>query len=312
MKFFGKRATKLWRVCLRSGAPTTKHTHDMKLKKSLLHGFGFLCLTCFAVAQDAPKDAPPPDKPAPPPARPDAPPPGGRPQGGPPGGGDPGARLAEFIKRADTDSDGKISKDEFSNMGKRESEDRFSKMDANSDGFVDQAEVASIAQNMRRGPEGQGMRRPGGEGGPPGGGEGGFRRPPGDGQGPRPDGGRPDGQGGPRPDGQSPGMRPGGEGGRGMGMFGDPKESFKRMDADANGTISEDEYIKATEKLREMMRNRGGMPGQPGQPGMRRPGGEGGPPGGPPGGGEGGFRRPPVEGDKPAPKPEGDKPKDAA
>ena len=95
-------------------------------------------------------------------------------------------------------------------------------------------------------------------------------------------------------------------------MFGDPKETFKRMDADGNGSVSEQEYITATEKMREMFRNRGGQPGQPGQPGreggFRRPGGEGGPPGGAPG--EGGFRRPPTEGD--APKPEGDKPKDAA
>jgi hypothetical protein len=94
-----------------------------------------------------------------------------------------------------------------------------------------------------------------------------------------------------------------------MGMLGDPKEMFKRMDSDANGSVSEEEYIKATEKLREMMRSRGGQPGQPGQPGQgggfRRP--EGGPPAG---GGEGGFRRPPTEGD--APKPEGDKPKDPA
>ncbi len=292
----------------------------MKLKKSLLQGFGFLCLTCFAIAQDAPKDAPS-DKPAPPPAKPDAPP-GGRSQGGPPGG-DPSARLAEFIKRADTDNDGKISKEEFSNMGKRESEDRFSKMDTNGDGFVDQAEVAALAQNLRRGPEGQGMRRPGGDSGPQGGGEGGFRRPPGEGQGgPRPDGERREGQGGPRPDGerrdgQSPGMRPGGEGGRGMGMFGDPKESFKRMDSDGNGSISEDEYIKATERMREMMRSRGGQPGQGGPGGFRRPDGDRRPDGPP--GGDGGFRRPPVEGGQPkpeggqpAPTPEGDKPKDAA
>jgi hypothetical protein len=52
------------------------------------------------------------------------------------------------------------------------------------------------------------------------------------------------------------------------GMFGDPKEMFKRMDADANGSVSEEEYIKATEKMREMMRSRGGQPGQPGQPGQ--------------------------------------------
>lgn len=296
--------------------PTTKRTHDMKLKKAFLHGIGFLCLTCLASAQDAPK-GPPPEGGSP------GGPPGGRPQGGPPGGGEGGNRLAEFIKRADTDADGKISKEEFANLGKKESEDRFSKMDANSDGFVDQQEIGAMAQRMQ-GQGGQGMRRP--EGGPPGGGEGGgFRRPPGGEGGPRPEGSP---QGGPRPEGQ--GMRPGGEGGqrgeggpRGGGMFGDPKEGFKRMDADGNGSISEDEFIKATEKMREMIRNRGGMPGgqlgQPGQPGgqggFRRPEGQGGPPGGAPGG-EGGFRRPPTEGDAPkdAPKeaPAPDKPKDAA
>jgi len=104
-------------------------------------------------------------------------------------------------------------------------------------------------------------------------------------------------------------MRPGGEGGRGRGMFGDPKENFKRMDADGNGSVSEEEYLKSVEKMREMFRS-----GQ-GGPGMNRPG-EGGGPGGPPPG-EGGFRRPPVEGDAPkgpapAPAPAPDKPKDPA
>lgn len=96
--------------------------------------------------------------------------------------------------------------------------------------------------------------------------------------------------------------------------MGDPKENFKRMDTDGNGSVSEEEYVKAMERVREMFRGRSGQPGQgqPGQPGQpgreggfRRPGGEGGAPGG-----EGGFRRPPTEGD--APKPEGEKPKDAA
>jgi hypothetical protein len=91
-------------------------------------------------------------------------------------------------------------------------------------------------------------------------------------------------------------------------MFGDPKESFKRMDADANGSVSEEEYVSAMNRFREMM-GRGG-PGGPGGSqgspgGFRRPGGEGGPP---PGGGEGGFRRPPIEETKPEAKPEGDKP----
>ncbi|OYW30057.1 MAG: hypothetical protein B7Z47_04040 [Chthoniobacter sp. 12-60-6] len=265
----------------------------MKLKKTFLYGFSMLSLTCLSSAQDAPKGPPPEGGPPggpPPGGQPGGPPRGGRPQGGPQGGGDPGARLAEFIKRADADSDGKISKEEFANLGKKESEERFGKMDGNSDGFVDQDEIGKMAQQMRQGQGGQGgqgMRRPDGGGGPPGEG-GGFRRPPG-------------GEGG------SPGGAPGSPGGpRGGSMFGDPKENFKRMDADGNGSVSEDEYIKATEKMREMMRNRGGM---------GRPGGAG----GPPGEGQGGFRRPPSEGDAPkapaptpAPTPAPEKPKDPA
>ena len=254
----------------------------MKLKKTLLYGFSILSLTCLSSAQDAPK-GPPPEG---------GPPPGG-PQGGPPGGGgDPAERIAAFIKRADTNNDGKISKEEFEALGKKESEERFARMDGNGDGFVDQDEIGKMAQMMRQGQGGQGMRRP--EGGPPGEG-GGFRRPPG-GEG---------GSGSP----QGQGMRPGGEGGqRGGGMF-DPKERFKSMDTDGNGSISEEEYIKGTEKMREMFRNRGGQGG----PGMNRPG-EGGAPGAP--AGAGGFRRPPAEGDAPkAPEappaaPAADKPKE--
>ncbi len=282
----------------------------MKIKKTFIYGIGILCLTCTASAQEGERKGPPE---------------GGRP-GGPPGGGDPAARMAEFIKRADADGDGKISKDEFAGMGRKESEERFGKMDANSDGFVDQEEIGKISQMMRRGAEGQGqgMRRP--EGGPPGGGEGGFRRPPGEEGKPRPEGDRPRGpEGAGRPEGDRPrgpegagrpeGDRPRGPEGAGRpegdrprggpeggppqgGMFGDPKETFKRMDADGNGSVSEDEYIAAAEKMREMMRSRmsGSQPGQ--GSGFRRP--EGGAPGGPPRGGEsGGFRRPPTEGDKP-------------
>ncbi|WP_395738517.1 hypothetical protein [Prosthecobacter sp.] len=273
----------------------------MKLKKTFLYGFSILSLTCLSSAQDAPK-GPPPEG-----GQPGGPPPGGRPQG-PQGGGDPGARIAEFIKRADTNSDGKISKEEFDALGKKESEERFGRMDGNKDGFVDQDEIGKMMQMARQGgqggPGGQGMRPQGGEGG-----GGGFRRPPG-GEGGSP-GGAPGG-----PPGQ--GMRPGGEGGRGEGgprgggMFGDPKENFKRMDADGNGSVSEDEYIKAMEKMREMFRNRGGM-GRPGE-GGGAPGGAG----GPPGEGQGGFRRPPAEGDPapnaptppPPPAPAPDKPKE--
>ena len=271
----------------------------MKLKKTFIYGIGILCLTCTASAQEGERKGPPE---------------GGRP-GGPPGGGDPAAKLAEFIKRADTDGDGKISKDEFAGMGRKESEERFSRMDANSDGFVDKEEIGKISQMMRRGAEGQGqgMRRP--EGGSPGGGEGGFRRPPGEEGKPRPEGDRPRPEGAGRPDGERPrgapdgaprpeGDRPRGgpEGGPPGGMMGDPKEGFKRMDTDGNGSISEEEFIAGTEKIREALRSRmpGGQPGQPGQGGgFRRP--EGGAPGGAPqrGGESGGFRRPPTEGDKP-------------
>jgi hypothetical protein len=254
-----------------------QHTHAMKLKKTFLFGFSILSLTCLSSAQDAAKGPPP-----------DGGPPGGRPQGGPPGGGggDPAARIADFIKRADTNADGKISKEEFDAMGKKESEERFGRMDANKDGFIDQDEIGKISQMMRQGGQGGqgGMRRPEG-GGPPGGEGGGFRRPPGG------EGGSPGSPGGQR-----------GEGG-GRGMF-DPKEAFKRMDTDNNGSVSEDEYIKGTEKMREMYRSRGGM-GRPG---------EGGAPGG--AGGAGGFRRPPTEGDAPkapaapAPAPAADKPKE--
>ena len=265
----------------------------MKLKKTLLYGFSILSLTCLTSAQDAPKGPPPDGGPpgGPPPAgQPGGPPPGG-PQGGPPpGGGDPAERIAAFVKRADTNGDGKISKEEFTTMGQKESEERFSRMDANSDGVVDQDEIGKMVQMMGRG--GQGGRPPGGEGG-------GFRRPPG-------------AEGGP-PGSPGQGMRPEGDGGRrGGGMFGEPKETFKRFDTDGNGSISEDEYITGVEKMREMFRGRGGQPGPGGPGGMNRPGE------GPRPGGEGGFRRPPAEGDAPkAPEakpdaPAPDKPKEEA
>lgn len=265
----------------------TKYTHDMKLKKTLLYGFSILSLTCLSTAQDAPKGPPPDGGPpgAPPPGGPQGGPPPGGPQGGPPGGGDPAARAAELIKRMDTDADGKVNKDEFAAMSRKMSDERFGQMDANADGFIDKDEAGKMAQ------------RGGGQGG-----QGGMRRP---------EGGPPGGSPGGQPQGQ--GMRPGGEGGRGRGMFGDPKENFKRMDADGNGSVSEEEYLKAMERMREMFR------GGQGGPGMNRPGEGGGPggAGGPPGEGQGGFRRPPVEGDAPkgpapAPAPAPDKPKDPA
>ncbi|SKA88250.1 EF hand [Prosthecobacter debontii] len=251
----------------------------------------------------------------------------GAPKGPPPEGeGRGGGRLAEFLKRADANGDGKISKEEFGAMSQREGNDeRFARMDTNSDGYVDQAEMASVAEKMREGMrggrpgEGGGFRRPDGEGK-----EGGFRRPP---------GGSP--EGGARPDGERPqppegGRRP--EGGPPGGPGGPPMdEIFGRMDKDADGSVSKEEYVEFSkqeietrfsrvdenadgkltkdemragmERIRNMMRGPGGQGGPgfgrgPGD-GDRRPGGEGGPRRGPDGGGEGGFRRPPSQdGDK--------------
>lgn len=262
---------------------------------------------------------------------------------GPPSGGEGrgGNRLAEFLKRADANGDGKISKEEFSTLQPRGGsegrapagsvDERFARLDGNSDGLVDQTEIAAAAEKMR-----EGMRNRG-EGG-----EGGFRRRP-DGdrpEGRRPDGDRPEGRRpdgdrpeGRRPDGDRPegrrpdGPGPGGPGGAGPALdevFGrmdkngdgsvDKQEytefsqkeiesRFSRTDGNSDGKLSKDEIREGLERMRNMMRGpQGGPPG-----GGRGPGGPGpdGPRRGPGGEGEGGgFRRPPnQEGDKPADAP---------
>jgi hypothetical protein len=186
--------------------------------------------------------------------------PGPRPGG--PGG--PGG-LAEMLKRADTDNDGRVSKAEFLAASEKELEERFSRMDANNDGFIDEAEVREITERMRSAMQrggGEGMRRP--EGGPPG--EGGFRRPE----------GGPPGEGMRRPEGGPPG-----EGGPAMAG-----QVFDRMDQDGDGKLSREEFEQGMGRLREMM-GRGGNRGE-------GPGGFRGPPEGR-GAPEGGFRRPPQQ-----------------
>ena len=259
-------------------------------------------------------------------------------EGGPPRDG--GNRLAEMIKRADTNADGKISKEEFVSARKAELEEQFSKLDTNADGQADEAEMKAIANRMREGGPrregGEGTRRPEGGGGP----ESGFRRPPGEGG--RPEGAPPPPQGGPeggrRPDGPPPGQGgPGGPRGAmagGMGALfqlmnpegfsqvdknGDgsidaaefkdnaaksAEQGFGRLDQDKDGKVTQEEVRKAGEMIRSMMGGRG--PGGEGRPGgegggFRRPGGGEGRPGGE----GGGFRRPPSEGGD-APKPEGE------
>ncbi|TDU69388.1 EF hand domain-containing protein [Prosthecobacter fusiformis] len=244
-------------------------------------------------------------------------------KGPPPGGEGGGNRLGEFLKRADANADGKISKEEFGTISRGGGDDRFAKMDANSDGFVDEAEMKAIGDKMREGMRG----RPGGEGK----GEGGFRRPP-EGA-PKPDGDRPGPDGGRRPEGGPP-RGPGGPDGPGGAAMMD--EVFGRMDKNSDGTVDKEEYVEFSkqevenrfaradadadgkltkeemkagmERMRNAMRGPGG-PGGPGRDGGRGPGGpDGGPRRGGPEGGEGGFRRPPSQdGDKGSPRPEFEK-----
>jgi Ca2+-binding EF-hand superfamily protein len=284
----------------------------MKTKPFLLTTAAALSFGAFTLlAQDK--------APATPPAGGEGKPPGGegRPPGPPPGGGD---RLAEFIKRADTDGDGKISKEEFVNSTKRESEDRFSKTDTNNDGVVDRAEIEEAGRKMR-----EMGGRPSGEGGPnmhrPEGPDGGFRRPEGSGDGARPrpgqdgkSGDKPSGDGFRRPEGGDSGFRrPEGSGGdgfrRGGGMGGMTEDMLKRMgDKNGDGNITKDEYISnADERFAQMDENKDGKVTKEEVEAagrrMREMMG-----GGRPGeGGPGGFRRP--EGDGKGARPEGDRPK---
>jgi len=245
--------------------------------------------------------------------------------GGKRAGGGEGAiasRLADFIKKVDTNGDGKITKEEFLTYSKKEAEERFAKMDTNGDGVVDETEIKAAAEKIRE----AGMRRGEGQG------EGGFRRPPGSEAGKEPGAApaRRERAQGERPQGErAPGSPEGGppRGGPGMGaMMGNPEEffkkidkngdgivdaaeyrafaaeeadeRFKRFDTKGNGKVTLDEFKDAIQKMREMMRRGAG------EGGARRPGGEG---------GQGGFRRPP-SGDAPQsrPRPEGDKkPEDA-
>ena len=253
------------------------YTYLMKLRHSFTCGISIAAMSaCAALAQEgAPK--------------------------GPPPGGDGAGRLGEYMKRADANSDGKISKEEFTAASQKESEERFSKADANSDGFVDDKEISDIAARMREAHKG-GDRKDG------------FRRGPDD----RPDGDRPKGRpDGDRPKGRPDGDRPkGGPDGRRPGMpnvdemFGrmdknsdgsvdreeysefakqEVEQRFGRMDGDNDGKVSKEELKTGIDRMRSFMgRGRG-----PGGPDGRRPDREG------------GFRRPPTESSQPpAPKAE--------
>jgi len=158
-------------------------------------------------------------------------------------------RAAEWLRRADADGDGKVTKAEFLKARTADLEDNFGRIDANGNGILDEDEAERVIAKLR-----------GAAGGP----REGVRRPEG---GPRPDGGpRPEGR--PRPEGVP--------GGRGTGEEMDGL--FQRMDRDGDGKLSREEFSAGMTRLREMMQQRGGLPGQPA---------------GRPGGPEEGFRRPP-------------------
>jgi len=143
----------------------------------------------------------------------------------------------EMLKRADTDGDGKVNRDEFIKARTADLEAAFGRIDADGDGKIDESEVKAAAERMRS---------------PGAGGREGFRRPEGP-RGERPDGGGPPAQGGEWP--QRPGSGAGGE------------EAFSRFDRDGDGKLSREEFAEGMARMREMMQRGGGRPGGAGGPG---------------------------------------------
>ncbi|MFM8495311.1 MAG: EF-hand domain-containing protein [Planctomycetia bacterium] len=167
----------------------------------------------------------------------------------------------EMLKRADTDGDGKVNRDEFVKARTADLEAAFGRIDADGDGKIDESEVRAAAERMRS--MGQGGRE-------------GFRRPEGM-RGERPDGERPrrpDGDGQPAQGGEWP-QRPGSAAGG--------EEAFARLDRDGDGKLSREEFAEGMARMREFMQRGGGRPGGSGMPdrGGRSP--------------EEGFRRPPPQ-----------------
>ena len=75
----------------------------------------------------------------------------------------------DMLKRADTDADGKVSKEEFVKSRTAEIDEQYARMDGNGDGFIEATEVEAMAEKMR---SAAGER---GRGGPPPAGGDGFR-----------------------------------------------------------------------------------------------------------------------------------------
>ena len=139
---------------------------------------------------------------------------------------------AEMVKRADTDGDGKVSRDEFIKARTTALEQAFARMDTDGDGKLDEKEVeAGAAQARAMGQAGLG----------------GFRRP---------DADRPQRPGGDRP------QRPG------AGAM--AEQGFDRMDADGDGKLSKEEFATGMKRLRELMQQGGAGLGGPRRPGGDR------------------------------------------
>jgi len=83
----------------------------------------------------------------------------GRPADGRPPEGRPGAPRPDngFLEALDTNKDGKISKEEAASSRLR---DRFDQLDANGDGFIDQAEGRQLLERMQKGGGKATSRRP--------------------------------------------------------------------------------------------------------------------------------------------------------
>ena len=168
---------------------------------------------------------------------------------------------AAMLKRADTDGDGVVSREEFIKSRTANLEGAFLRMDANGDGKLDEREVEAATEQIRSMAAGA-----------------------------RPGGPRPDNAGGQRPDaprdmqpGRPGAQRPDAPGGLrpGAGPFGE--QAFDRLDADGDGKLSREEFAAGMARFREYMQGGGPRPNRPSRPdGAGR-------------GGEEGFRKPPEQ-----------------
>ncbi len=142
----------------------------------------------------------------------------------------------EMVNRADTDGDGKVSRDEFIKARTAALEEAFARMDADGDGKLDPQEAEAAAERLR--PMGPGGRE-------------GLRRP---------DRPRPQGPGSERP----PRAADEGPQGPGGGPLGD--QAFDRFDEDGDGQLSRAEFAAGMARMREFKERGGKGPGGLGRP----------------------------------------------